>query len=91
MPDVMIPDDVWDDFAKLARRSRRKPEAVLEALLHDYVQQIRLEALLAYSERAAQRAPFDIEETEEIIRQLRKKGRVKSQNGKAERPDQRRV
>ncbi len=71
MAAVTIREQVWQDLLALARQRRRNAEALAEEALRDYVRRAADEDLLSRSGRAARRAPFRIEQTEEVIRQAR--------------------
>jgi hypothetical protein len=73
LAEVKIPETLWQDFVAVAKRQRHQPEALAQEVLQEYLQRIADEDLLADSERAARRARFPIEKTEEIIRQYRRK------------------
>jgi len=77
MAAITVREEVWQDLVTLARQRRRRAESLAEEALRDYLQRAADEDLLARSERAARRAPFRIEETEEVIRRtrLKKRGR----------------
>ncbi len=77
MAAITVREEVWQDLVALARQRRRRAETLAEEALRDYLQRAADEDLLIRSERAARRAPFRIEETEEVIRRarLKRKGR----------------
>jgi pantoate kinase len=69
--EVTIKEALWQDLVQVARRRKRKPEALAERALRDFLRRQEDEELLARSQRAARRTGFRIEQTEEIIRQYR--------------------
>ena len=71
--EVTIQENVWQGLVKEARRRRKKPEELADIVLRDYLQRLADEILLEKSARTAQSAPFRANETEEIIRQYRKR------------------
>jgi predicted transcriptional regulator len=73
MAAITIREEVWHDLVALARQRRRRAQALAEEALRDYLQRAADEELLARSERVARRAPFHIEESEEVIRRARQK------------------
>lgn len=83
MAEVKIAETLWTDFVALAQRQRRRPEALAEKALRDYMDRLADEELIAETARAARRAKFRIQDTEEIIRQYRRKRTRKSRNGPA--------
>lgn len=84
MAEIKIRESVWHEFEALAQRKRRNPRALAETVLREYVQQVEDEELLESSMmQAAQRAKFREEDTEEIIREYRRKNASKVKNGRA--------
>jgi ferritin len=81
MVKVPIREKIWEQFAALARRQRRKPEALAASVLRDYIQQVEDEELLEETTQAAQRAGYREEDVEELIRELRRKLRAEIVNG----------
>lgn len=75
MAEVKIQEGLWQEFVSTARKQRRKPEILAAKVLRDYLQRVDDEDLLARSEHAARRTKFRIEDTEEIIREYRRKKR----------------
>jgi hypothetical protein len=75
MVELEIQDTLWNEFVAIARRQRTRPEALAEQVLREFIQRSSDEALLARSEQAARRARFQIDETEEIVRQHRRRDR----------------
>lgn len=75
MPELKIRKGLWEDFVAVAERQSKKPESLAQQVLRDYVQQFSDEELLARSSAAARRAPFRMDETEQTIRQYRKRQR----------------
>ena len=75
MPEVMIRENVWREFVVVAQKKRQTPEALAQRVLRDYVQRVGDEELLARSARAAQRAPFSIRDSENVVREFRRRTR----------------
>ena len=73
MPEVMIQEITWQGLIEVARRRRKRPEKLAEAVLQDYLQQQADEALLERSSQAAQQTVFPINLTEKVIREYRKR------------------
>lgn len=73
MVEVAIREELWRELAALAQRLGRRPEILAEAALRDFLQRQADEELLASSNRAARRAPFRLEDTEEVIRRYRRR------------------
>jgi hypothetical protein len=71
MADVTISEALWNDFVALAQR--RRPESLAESVLRAYLQRSVDETLIEETARAARRAKFRIDDTEELIRQYRHK------------------
>ena len=61
------------DFVALAQKKQKKPEALAETVLRDYLTRVADEDLLAQSERAARGTRFPIRETENLIKQYRRR------------------
>ena len=81
MAEIVIREDVWQSFVAVAKDLRRQPRRLAEKVLKDYAEILAREKLLAETERAAQRASFDIEDTEEIIREYRRRKAARLKNG----------
>jgi len=75
MPEVMIRESVWREFVAVAQKKRQAPEALAQRVLRDYVQRVSDEELLARSSRAARRAPFTIRDSEDVVREFRRRNR----------------
>ncbi len=75
MPEVMIRDNVWRQFVAVANKKHQPPEALAQRVLRDYVQRVSDEELLARSAGAARRAPFSIRDSEEVLRDFRRRRR----------------
>lgn len=73
MADLTIRERLWNDFTVVAKKRRKKPEALAQELIQDYIQRASDEELLEESAAIARRAPFHIDETEQIIRDYRRK------------------
>lgn len=74
MVDLEIQDALWDDLVAVARRRQTQPGELAERVLRDFVQQAADEELLERSQQAARRARFRIDETEDLVRQRRRRG-----------------
>ena len=73
MPDVTIRKRLWDDFVAVAEKQNKKPETLAQQVLKDYLQRISDEELLQRSAAAARRAPFRMDDTEQVIREHRRR------------------
>ncbi len=73
MPAVSIRASLWSNLVAVAEKKRKKPEALAQQVLSDYVQQVADEELLSRSARAARRARFKTGETEEVVRRYRRR------------------
>jgi hypothetical protein len=78
---LSIREKVWKDFVNLAHQRNRKPDALAEQVLRDYVQRAADEELLARSARAARRAKFQMAETEEMVKRFRRSRGANLGNG----------
>lgn len=74
MVELQIQDALWHEFVSVAERERTVPQALAERVLREYIQRAADEELLARSERAARRTGFRIDDSEEIVRQHRRRG-----------------
>ena len=72
MVELEIEEALWNEFVAVAQRQQTPPQALAERVLRKFIQQVSDEELLARSERAARRARFRTDETEEIVRQHRR-------------------
>ncbi|MCY2994725.1 MAG: hypothetical protein NTY19_43720 [Planctomycetota bacterium] len=77
MPELKISQGIWDDFVAIAEKRKRKPEALAQDVLRDFIQHFTDEELLERSSAAARRAPFRIEESEHVVRHHRRSARSK--------------
>ena len=75
MPEVMIRESVWREFVAVAQKKRQAPESLAQRVLRDYVQRVSDEELLVRSSRAAQRVPFSIRDSEDVVREFRRRTR----------------
>jgi len=75
MPEVMIRESVWREFVTVAQKKRQAPESLAQRVLRDYVQRVSDEELLVRSSRAAQRAPCSIRDSEDVVREFRRRTR----------------
>ena len=73
MAEITVTEKVWRQLVEVAQRRRTKPENLADAALREFLQRQADEELLTKSSRAAQKTSFPISETEEIIRQHRKR------------------
>lgn len=71
MPELKISKGVWDDFAAIAEKRNRKPDALAQDVLREFIQQFTDEELLERSSEAACRALFRIEDSEDLLRRHR--------------------
>jgi bisphosphoglycerate-independent phosphoglycerate mutase (AlkP superfamily) len=71
LAEVVIREKLWKDFVAVTRQQRQKAETLAEQVLRDYVQRITDEELISRSARAARRAKFRMQETEEIVKNFR--------------------
>jgi hypothetical protein len=81
MADLTIPNSLWKQLLAVANRHRRKPEAVAESALREYLERLADEKLMTDTVRAAHRAPFRSAETENLVREHRRAKARKSMNG----------
>jgi hypothetical protein len=82
MAEVTIRDKVWQQFTALARRLRRRPQALAESVLCEYVQRVMDEELDAASHRDARRSAVHEEDVEDLIRQYRREKTKKAVHGR---------
>ncbi len=73
MAEVTIQENTWHELVKAARRQRKKPESLADQALREFLERHADEELLEKSSLAAQKTSFLIRDTEEIIRQHRKR------------------
>ena len=73
MADLIVKEAIWKEIVEIAKRRRKKPEELANVALREFLQREADEELLRQSNRAAQKTRFPISETEEIIRQHRKR------------------
>jgi len=71
MPEVMIQQGLWSDLVAIAQRQKKKPETVARRALTEFIQRVSDEELLEKSAATARRAPFRMEQTEDVIRTYR--------------------
>jgi hypothetical protein len=71
MPELKISKGIWDGFVAIAEKRKRKPEALAQDVLRDFIQQFTDEELLERSSAAARPAPFHIADSEEVVRRHR--------------------
>lgn len=75
MAEIKVRDRVWHDFVSVAKKKQKKPEALAERLLRDYLERVRDEDLLRQSVQAARRSPYSISQIEAAIKARRKSGK----------------
>ena len=73
MAELTVSEKVWQELVEVARRRRTKPESLADAALREFLKRQADQELLEDSSQAAQKTSFPISETEEIIRQHRKR------------------
>ena len=73
MAELTIKETVWRKLVQVARRRRKRPEVLANVALREFLQRQADEELLERSSHAAQRTSFSIGQTEELIRQYRKR------------------
>lgn len=77
MPELKISQGVWNDFVAIAEKQKRKPEALAQDVLRDFIQNSTDEELLERSCAAARHMPVRIKETADVIRDHRRSGKRK--------------
>ena len=75
MAEIKVRDQIWHDFVSIAKKKQKKPEALAERLLRDYLERAADEDLLTQSVQAARRSPFTVAEIEAAIKTRRKSER----------------
>ena len=83
MAELTVQEGIWQRLVSLAHQQRRKPEALAERILRDYLQRVADEELLEETSRAASKAKFRIVDTEKLIKQHRREKARKATNGSA--------
>lgn len=73
MPALPIRQKLWDDFRVVAERQNKRPEALAQQVLREYVRRYSDEELIARSSHFARAAPFVAGETEEVLRRHRRR------------------
>jgi hypothetical protein len=81
--EVTLQENLWQRLVTIAIQQRRKPEALAESILREYLQRVADEKLLAETGRVARRTKFRMVDTEAIIRQHRHEKARKPSNGGA--------
>lgn len=69
--EVTITEGTWQGLVKIARQRRKKPDALADEALREFLQREADEELLERSAQATQKTEFAIRDTEEIIRKHR--------------------
>jgi hypothetical protein len=77
MPEVRIKQSVWNSIRSAALKQGRKPEALANRALREFLQRLEDEELIARSQKAARKSAFPLAETENVIRQYRQRKRGK--------------
>ena len=75
MPAVNVRQGLWKNLVEAAEKQRRKPEALANQALEDFLQRVADEDLLVRSARAARRSPLRAANTEEAVRGYRRSKR----------------
>ena len=70
MADLTIRERLWNDFSAVAKKRHKRPETLAQELIQEYIQRVSDEDLLEASAAIARRAPFRIDETEQVIRTI---------------------
>jgi hypothetical protein len=78
MPDLSIQQDLWDDFRLVAKRQKKRPEALAQQVLREYLQRWSDEELIDRSSALARKASFPAASTEEVIRRYRHNKRLQN-------------
>jgi hypothetical protein len=73
MPELPIRQKLWDEFRLVAERQNKRPEALAQKLLREYVERCSDEELIARSSASARKAKLAAHETEEVIRRYRRR------------------
>jgi predicted transcriptional regulator len=73
MHEVRIRDEIWEDLKAAAERRQRKPDALANQALKDFLRRIADEELLARSIASARRSPVRASNAERAVRELRRK------------------
>lgn len=71
MPAISLRQAIYDNLVLAAEKQHKKPETLVQQVLQQYFQQLSDDELLERSSKAARRAPFRTDETEEVIRNYR--------------------
>ncbi len=84
MASISLPvqDHLWKRFLDLARARRRKPETLAAEVLAEGLQRLIAEKLYEDTCKEAGRAQFREEDTEEVIRQWRRKKAEQVKHGR---------
>ena len=78
MHQITVDSTLWGHVVSTAKRQRRRPETVVRRALQQYLQWTEDADLLRRTERAAQRADYEVTEAEEIVRRYRRSGTAAS-------------
>jgi hypothetical protein len=87
MAEVTVSEALWTDLAAAAGRQRRRPEALVERVLRDYLCRLADEELIEETTHAARRTKFRTADTETIIRQYRRNKARTRPNGRTKSPN----
>jgi len=77
MPDINIRQSVWNRIKSAAARQGRKPEALANRAIQEFLDRLTDEELISQSTKAARRAPLRLENTEKAIKAYRERKRLR--------------
>lgn len=66
---------MWKNFVSAAERKSRKPQAMANEALRNYLQRLEDDELFEQSCKAARKSGFDFRKTEAVIKAMRKERR----------------
>lgn len=75
MAAIEVRDRLWSELTAVAKRQRKSPMAVARQALREYIRQFNDEELLKHSGSAARRSGFPASQSEEIVKQYRRRKR----------------
>ena len=75
MAEIKVRDQVWRDFVSVAKKKQKKPEALAERLLRDFLERTADEDLLRRSLQTARRSPYSISQIEAAVKARRQSGK----------------
>ena len=73
MPDVKIQQGLWKDLLVVAEKQHQKPEALANQALKDFLARMADSELLNRSAAAARRSPLRVADSEDAVRDYRRK------------------